>query len=360
MKNKKELDVAIWKDISEYSAISGYEHQLHDLLFKHLHPYVDDVFCDGLMSVVGVKKQGELKVLFASHIDEVGFQVKDISEKGYIYLQAIGGLWAHALLAHQFQIETRQGKKIIGVVGCKPPHGMSEKQKSTVLLMDELYLDLGVTNQEEVQKLGVEIGNQVTPYTQFSEMNNHNYLFGKAWDDRCCMAIELELAKRLVDTKSEATIYFAGTAQEEVGQRGARTIAHKINPDISFALDVTNALDTPFENGDIQLGKGPVLTLMDASSIAHEELFKFVEELCLKEAIPFQYSCSKDGGTDNGNIHKSLKGIIGMTISVPCRYMHSSSSIIHKEDMLQTIKLLELICISLTKEVVKKIKQYNQ
>ena len=361
--SKIELNLDIWKEISEASAISGYEKRLHPLLKKWMQPYTDEIIYDHLMSIIGVHNGNENgpTIAIASHLDEVGFQVKHISEDGFVYMQNVGGWWAHVLPAQVFQIETNKLKKVYGVIGCKPPHGMSEKEKSTVMNLEDLYLDLGVSSAKEVYDLGVEIGNQITPNTKFMELNNKDYLLGKAWDDRCCMAVELELLSRIGKMKTDATVYFVGTAQEEVGQRGARTIAHMLNPDISFALDVCDANDTPYsKSGDIVLGGGVVLTLMDASSIAHAKLFSYVEQICIEEKIPFQYSCSKSGGTDNGNIHKSLKGIIGMTLSLATRYMHSSQLIIHKQDMIAMIKLLEILCTKITKADIEMMKAYNK
>jgi len=360
--SKEELRLELWRELSEANAISGYEKNLHPIISKWMKPYVDEILYDQLMSIVGVHKGKEdgPTILIASHLDEVGFQVKYITKEGYVYMQNVGGWWAHVLPAQRFQIETSNHKLITGVIGCKPPHGMSDIEKNTVMNLEDLYLDLGVHSDKEVYELGVEIGNQITPSTKFLELNNSNYLLGKAWDDRCCMAIELELLKRLSTKEKDASVYLAGTAQEEVGQRGARSVAHMLNPDISIALDVCNACDTPYEQGEVELGCGVVLTIMDASSIAHAKLLAYVENICIEEKIPFKYSCSKSGGTDNGNIHKSLNGIIGMTISVATRYMHSPNLMIHKEDMLAAIKLLEVLCKKLCKEDIEMMRNYNQ
>ncbi len=355
-----ELHIDLWKDLSEVGAISGHEYKLHACLDHWLKPVVDSVVYDNLYSYVATKK-GEAKqpsIMIVSHLDEIGFQVQAIREDGFVYLQPVGGWWAHVLPAHEFEIETKTGTKVFGLMGSKIPHGMSQTEKQKVMDIQDLYLDLGVQNKQEVLDLGVQIGDPVTPKTSFRLMNNENYMYGKAWDDRCAMACGVELALSLQQTK--ATVHIVGSAQEEVGQRGARTTAHMLNPDINIALDVTDAQDTPFHEGDIKMGAGPVLTIMDASSIAHAGLLEWVESVCQKSNIPCQYSCSTSGGTDNGNVHKSLKGIIGMTISLPSRYMHSSASIIHQEDMKQTIRLLQLLCEQLDNEVLQSIQNYNR
>lgn len=357
-----EIDINLLKELSEADGISGNEKEVSRVAKKYLDIYADEIDYDNLGSIIGVKKglENGLKIMIAGHMDEVGFVVRDIDKKGYVKLLPVGGWWGHVMPSQGMRITTREGKKIRGVVGGRAPHGMSADEKSKVINPTNLFLDLGVDSKEEVKELGVRIGDMITPDTNFEVMNNPNYLLGKAWDDRIGVAVALDVLKELKGLNIDSSVYAVGTVQEEVGIRGARTATHKIKPDIAFALDVTTSEDTPLDEGEAKLGQGVVISIMDASTIGNKGLINEIEKICKDLNLDINYNCMVAGGTDAGNIHKSLDGIISMTLSIPTRYMHSNRLLIHRKDYAQTVNAIAEFCKRLNLKLLNEIKQYSR
>lgn len=357
-----DVDLEMLKEISEADGISGCEKEVSRVMKKYLEKYADEIKYDNLGSIIGIKKGKEdsPKIMIAAHLDEVGFIVRSIDKDGYIKLLPVGGWWGHVLPSQKLRITTESGRKIVGVVGSRAPHGLSSKEKEKVILPKDLYLDLGVDNKEEVEALGIQIGDMITPDTKFEVMNNPNYLLGKAWDDRIGLAVAIDVLKELEGINHEANIYSVGTVQEEVGIRGARTATANIKPDIAFALDVTTAKDTPLDKGGEKLGGGIVLSVLDSLSLANRGLLAKLESIAREIGLDINYDFMEAGGTDTANIHKSFDGIIAMTLSIPTRYMHSHSLIIHRRDYVETVKLIAEFCKRVNTELVEEIRLNNR
>lgn len=355
------IDTNLLKELSEADGISGFEKEVSKVLGKYFNIYADEITYDNLGSIIGIKKGQDSgpKVMICAHMDEVGFMVREIDENGYIKLLPIGGWWGHVLPSQILRVTTSSGNKIKGVVGSRAPHSMLAEEKEKVIPPLDLFLDLGVSSKEEVEKLGVKIGDMVTPDTNFQIMNNENYFIGKAWDDRIGNAITIEVLKELKRFNHNSNLYFVGTVQEEVGIRGARTSTHKIKPDIAIAIDVTTAKDTPMDKNGLKLGCGVVVSVYDSMTIGNKNFIKEIEKICDEMKLNINYDFMTNGGTDAGNIHKSFEGIISLTLSVPTRYMHSSNLIVHRNDYIQTIKLITEFCKRLDFGLLNKIKYDN-
>lgn len=356
------INLNILKELSEADGIAGCEKEVSRVMKKYMEDCTDEIEYDNLGSIIGIKKGSENgpKIMISAHMDEVGFLVKGITSDGFIKLLAIGGWWNHVLLCQELVVTTKKGNKIKGIVGARAPHGMSKEKKTTVLDSNDLFLDLGVESYEEVKNLGISIGDMVTPFTKFTEMNNKNYLMGKALDDRMGCGIAIEVLKSLKNKKHDANIYVVGTVQEEVGIRGARTATNVIKPDIAFAIDVTTAGDTPLESEGIKLGCGVTITNLDSLTIAHKGLLEKVKKICKEKNIDFTNDFMIAGGTDACNIHKSFDGIITMTLSIPTRYMHSHRLIIHRKDYIDTIRLLSEFCMEINNRYFEHIRIKNR
>lgn len=348
------------KEISEVPGISGYEKEATRVFKKHVENVVDEISYDNLGSIIATKKGDDsVKCLFTAHIDEIGFLVTEILKSGFLKVQPVGGWWGHVLLSQRMTIINNAGKKFTGVVGSKPPHGMTMEERSKVLGVKDIYIDLGVKDKAAVEKLGIRVGDQVVPYSEFEVLNDKNYLLGKAWDDRICVAAIIEMLNNIKDSKLNCEVYGAGTVQEEVGLRGAKTTTYKVKPDIAIALDVTKSYDIPGSSDarEPKLGTGIALSIMDSSVIGHRGLINYVEDLCKKHKIAYTFDLMDAGGTDSGEMHKSYDGIINMTISLPCRYFHSHSSIVHLEDYKNLVKLLTEFVKSMSPKVLEELKE---
>lgn len=351
------------KEISEVNGVSGFEKEATRVVKKYFNESCDEIKYDNLGSIVGKKVGNEKgpKILLTGHIDEVGFLVKSIDNDGFIRVHPLGGWWAHVILAQKVMITTRSGKKVFGVFGAEPPHGMGPEARNKVKDAKDLYIDLGVKNKQEVEELGVQVGDPICPLTEFRRMNNLKYLYGKAWDDRIAVASIIETLNNLKGVNHPNVVYGAATVQEEVGLRGAKTVANMVHPDVAIAIDVTMCYDLPtIKDGEAKLGTGVALSLYDHSVIAHSGLVKFMENICKEQNIPFTYDGLAAGGTDSGELHKVYDGVVNMTLSLPCRYFHSHSSIVHEDDLDATVRLLTEFIKRLDSAALEEIKKDKQ
>ena len=338
------IDLSVLKSLSDAKGISSCEETVCGIIEEKMKGLVDDVRHDGLGSVIGMKcydNKGP-KIMIATHADEVGFFVRDIDENGFLKLTPVGSWWSHMLLGHNFTVVTQQGKEIKGFIGSMATHGLPQEIRSKTVDINDVYLDLGVASRQEALDLGIQIGDMVAPDTELRRMNNPKYIAGKALDNRVSCAVGLYILERLKN-KSHTPLSFAATAQEEPGLRGARTATDVMHPDLAFAIDTTLAGDTPMNKNCNRLGGGVVLSMIDSNTIASRPLIRYVENVCKRVGIPFQYAVFADGGTDSGNIHKSFEGIVNMTLSIPIRYMHTNQSVIHEDDVEACVDLLTTI-----------------
>lgn len=352
-----EMNLEMIKEMSEAHGISGCEKEVSRIMKKWLEPVSDEITYDHLGSIIGLQKGSATgpKVMICGHMDEVGFLVREIDSNGFLRMLPVGGWWGHVLPAQTLYVTTKEGKRFHGVVGSSAPHGLPAEVKEKVIKPMDMFLDLGVASREEVVELGIQIGDMITPDTTFEVMNNPNYLMGKAWDDRLCAALAMDVLYRIQSQDHEANVYAVGTVQEEVGLRGARTAANMIHPDVAIALDVTTAMDTPADQGAIKLGGGIVLSVMDAGIIAHKALLQEMETICRDLQLDINYDMMTVGGTDADNIHKAFDGIITMTLSIPTRYMHSHRLLVHRKDYVQTVEAIAEFCRRVDWEMLKNM-----
>ena len=346
----------ILKEMSMLNAIPGNERAVRKYMADKMAGFAD-VSYDNLGSIIGEKigNQDGPRIMVAGHMDEVGFIVTTIDDQGYIKFTPAGGWWGQVMLAQQLDITTNDGKVIRGVIGAKAPHILTPEELKKPVEMKTMFIDVGVDNKEDAEKLGIKPGDMITPYIEYRELANKNYLLGKAWDNRVGCAAAIEVLHHLKDVKHENRYYAVGTVMEEVGLRGATTSAHKINPDIGIALDTTIAYDFPGGDKNTQLGKGVGIMFKDGSMIGHKGLRDFVVNVCEENDIPYQLTFLERGGTDGGAIHLATDGAPSIALCLPVRYLHSHTSIVHKQDYEAMVKLVKLLVEKLDKEAVDKI-----
>lgn len=335
------VDLEMLKNISLVNGISGFEKQATRVMKSYIEDCVDEIEYDNLGSLIGIKKgTGQLKVLLTGHIDEIGFLVKDIDEQGFIHVIPVGGWMGQNLPSSLVVITTRERNEIKGVFGSMAPHGKTAEEMNKVTAPQDAFIDVGVLNKQEAIDLGIRKGDPITPVSEFTVMGNKKCLMSKAWDNRIGAAVIIEVFRQLKDESIYPTLYGAGTVQEEVGLRGAKTVGQMVKPDIAIAIDVTFSQDIPGDKGDVKLGTGVALGVMDGSAIAHTGLLKALEAICQENQIPYQYDMTSVGGTDSGELSKVDAGVMNITLSIPSRYMHSHRTIIHTDDFQATVDLI--------------------
>ncbi|MGX0911103.1 M42 family metallopeptidase [Staphylococcus caprae] len=346
---------ALLKSLTDVNGIAGHEQQVKSLMKDYLTPVSDNIIEDNLGGIFGKKnaQNGSKSLMISGHLDEIGFIVTQIDKDGYIYFTPIGGWWNQVMLSQKVTITTEDGKEIRGLIGSKPPHALTPEERKKPVEIKHMYIDIGVASKEEAEAAGVELGNMITPYSEFETLANEKYLTAKAFDNRYGCALAVDVLNRLKDESIDINLYAGATVQEEVGLRGAKVAANLIKPDLAIAVDVGVAFDVPGmtnEKNEGKLGDGPLVIMMDATSIAHDGFRKHIKSVAQTHNIPVQWATTPGGGTDAGSIHVANEGIPTITIGVALRYMHSNVSVLNTDDYENSVRLITEIVRSLNDE----------
>ncbi|GAA4725233.1 M42 family metallopeptidase [Brevibacillus fulvus] len=353
-----DKDLTLMKELTEEAGPSGFEVRMHALMRSKIEQITPDIVTDHLGSIVGKVGEHGPKILLAGHLDEVSFMVSQITKDGFLRLQPLGGWWGHVMLAQRVKVLSRNGD-LTGVIGSKAPHVLKAEERKKVVDISQMFVDIGASSREEAEKFGVQVGDPIVPICPFEILPNPRLLMAKAWDNRAGCYVALKTLEAVRNEAHPNIVYAGATVQEEVGLRGAGTLANTVQPDIAFALDVGVATDTPGMNQKDEsqrLGAGPLLGFYDHSMIPHLPLRDFVIETAKENRIPYQIDIMPGGGTDAGKFHLASKGVPSMVISVPARYIHSHVSIVHRDDLEQSVRLLTELIKRLDEKTVEKIK----
>lgn len=331
------MNFELLKKLCETPAIPGRETQMRRLVANELRLVTDDVSVDTMGNVIGIKRgTGGPKVMLAAHMDEIGFFVREIDDKGFIRIHPVGGWFPHTMVAQRVHVHGFAGQTLLGAVMPAMKAFATNGEKKPLQVKD-FVVDVGLSC-EEVKEL-VEVGDMVTMARTTERVGN--MVMSKALDDRVCIFAMIEALRTLKNHSCE--IIAVATVQEEVGLRGATTAAYGLKPDIGIALDVTPALDYPgaTDNGQISaLKKGAALKIIDSSLISNPNLLRHLREVAKKHEITYQLEVLPFGGTDAGAIHRSRNGIPSIAISIPTRYIHSVNEMAAISDIEATITLL--------------------
>lgn len=347
------------KDLTDAKGIPGNEGEVREVMKKYITPFAEEITTDGLGSLIA-KKTGQEngpKIVVTGHLDEVGFMVTQIDDKGFLRFQPVGGWWSQVMLAQRVTVVTRKGD-VTGIIGSKPPHILTAEARKKPVDIKDMFIDIGAANKDEAEEWGIRPGDMVVPYFEFTVMKNEKMLLAKAWDNRIGCAISIEVLKQLQDTSHPNVVYGVGAVQEEVGLRGAKTSTFKIQPDIGFAVDVGVAGDTPGvseREAQGKMGKGPQIVIYDASMVSHRGLRDLVTDTADEHNIPYQYEALPGGGTDAGSIHITASGVPALAVTIPTRYIHSNAAMLHRDDYENTVKLIVEVIKKLDRETVDKI-----
>jgi putative aminopeptidase FrvX len=331
---------SILHQLCSLSGVSGSENEIREYILNEIRGFCD-AKVDSLGNILVFKKGKEpahRKVLFAAHMDEVGLIVTKINEEGYLKFDTVGGIDARILLGKRVKV----GKsKITGVIGACPIHLLNKEEREKASKISSLTIDIGALNKEDALKI-VKEGDIATFDSDFVEFGE-DFIKCKAIDDRlgCLFLMDLIKSELKFDT------YFAFTAQEEVGLRGAFTAAYELKPDIVVVAEATTAADF----GDItgadtvcKINEGAVISFMDSQTFYDKKLYSFAGKLAKETGIKWQTKTKIAGGNDAGAFQRSLAGIRVLAISVPCRYLHSPSCVISAKDCEETEKLIRILC----------------
>jgi tetrahedral aminopeptidase len=331
------------KDLSDQFGVSGFEGEVREWICKNIRQFVDEMETDVLGNLIARINPGrDFVLMLDAHMDEIGIMISYVEESGFLRFAAIGGWDPRVFPAQQVEIRSRDGKMHRGVIGASPPHIQTAEEQKQILKAEDLFVDVGVRCREEVVSLGIgpgSPGNIRYPFQFFGK----NRAMGKALDDRAGCAVLMRCLEYFCRNRPDFTLVANFSVCEEVGLRGAKTAAYQIKPDVAIVIEGTVGADTPGIPGHrcpARLGLGPALSVADKSIIVKPSVVSFIEEIAERMKIPWQHKVPLAGGTDAGEIHIAGKGVLTGIISVPCRYIHSPSSVVDLGDVEHTLSLV--------------------
>lgn len=342
------IEVDLLKKICEIPGAPGFEKRIRDFVIQTIEAYVDEIEVDNMGNVIALKRGlANKKVLVAAHLDEISFIVTHIDDDGYLRIHPLGGFDPKTLTAQRVIIHGR--KDLIGVIGSKPIHIMKPEERNKAPQLQDYFVDVGLP-KEEVTKY-VSVGDPITRERELIEVGN--CVNSKSIDNRVSVFILIEALKELKDQTLPYDLYAAFTVQEEVGLRGAISVAHRVNPDFGLAIDTTIAFDVPGAQPHevvTRLGKGCAIKILDGSVICDGRMVEFLKDQANKNNIRWQAEILPACGTDTAALQRYGKnGAISGAISVPTRHIHSVIEMAHKEDIRSAIDLLKAAVTNLDK-----------
>lgn len=320
------INFNLLKELVSVYGPSSNEGAIREFIKNEIKDYVDEIETDNLGNLIARKKGNGKKIMISAHMDQIGFMITDIDEKGFLRFTNVGGISPYISISQRVIFENGT----VGVIYHEPVDDMSK------LKLENMYIDIGAFSKEEAEKK-VKIGDICIYKTEFDE--NENVVFSNYLDDRVGCFIAIEAIKQIKNSVND--LYFVFSTQEEVGLRGAKTAAYKVDPDIGLSLDVTSHGDTPkAKRFAVGLNKGAAIKVKDNSIICHPKVKELLVEIAKENKIPYQMEVLEFGGTDSGAIHVAKEGVPSGVISIPTRYVHSTVEMASKNDIINCVELL--------------------
>ncbi len=330
------INLPLLKELCEIPGAPGHEERVREIVIRELEPLCDSIEVDGIGNVVAVKKGSEEgRFMVSGHMDEISFMVSHIGDTGFLHFVPLGGFDPKTLTAQRVIVHGRED--LLGVMGSKPIHIMTDEDRKKTLRLEDFTIDLGMP-VEKVKEL-VRVGDVVTREREIVPMGD--LINGKSFDDRVGVFVMIEGLRAAKNNRMD--VYAVGSAQEEIGIRGAMVAARNIDPDLGIALDVTLANDVPFVEPHLyvsKLGEGVAIKAYDGSVVPNWKLRDRMRELSEERKIPHQMEVLPRGGTDTAAIQRGGKGAAAGCISVPTRYVHSVIETVHPDDVDAAIQLM--------------------
>jgi len=330
---------------------SGYEQPAQKLMREQMAPYADRVRTDVHGNVIAaLNPDAPLRVMLAGHVDEIGLMIKHITDEGYLYVTAIGGIDPVVAVAQRVVVHGPRGD-VPGVVARKAVHLTDKEERGKAMKIHELWIDIGAKNKKDAEK-AVTIGDPITFDVGLTRLRG-GLVTARAFDDRMGAFAVAETLRKLKGKKLKVAVYGVSTVQEEIGIRGAKTSAFGIAPHAGIAIEVGHASDTPGVDknrvGDIRCGKGPMVA---RGANINPVLYQMLVGAARKAKIAIQLEGVPGGtGTDANVIQITRAGVAAALIAVPCRYMHSPCEVISLKDLDAASSLLAALLARMPAEV---------
>ncbi len=329
---------------------SGYERPVQNVVRDFASQFADQVTTDWHGNVIAaVNPQGSPRIMLAGHCDQIGLLVKHIDDRGFLWVQAIGGWDPQVLIGQNVQVWSSQGP-LPGIIARKPIHLLTPEERKVVPEIKNLWVDLGAKDGDEARDL-VAIGDPITVTLGYREIRN-GLAAAPSMDNKVGVWTVMSAAQRASQQNPQAAIFAVSTVQEEIGLRGVQTSAFGIDPQLGIVVDVTHATDCPTidENqyGRIKLGKGPVL--VRGPNVNPTVLTKLTDLAKIGE-IPYQMNAlGTPASNDAAELQISRGGVATGLVAIPNRYMHSPVEMVSLYDLEHAAELISRFCLSVNEE----------
>ncbi|MCK5600166.1 M42 family metallopeptidase [bacterium] len=330
----EKKSMSFLKELLKQPSPSGYEQSAAEVWRDYAKNWVDEIMGDYHgNSYATLNPKGEIPVYMSGHIDEIGFMIKAITEKGFLKIAPVGGIDSHVVAGQRVNVSTKNGT-VYGVIGRKAIHLLTTEERGKVTQLKDMWIDIGAKDKKAAEKI-VEIGDVAVVAVEFKKVRGSIYV-SRGFDDRIGSFTVIEALRLLAqEKKTKHRVSAVATVQEEIGLRGAITSSYNVAPKIGFAVDVTFSSDTPGIAkdlfGDVQLGKGPVLA---RGANINPKLFELLVKTAKKEKIPYQVVAAPRGtGTDANALQLSRGGVATALVSIPNRYMHTPVEMVDLKDV---------------------------
>lgn len=344
--------VPLLKRLTEASGVSGYEHQVREIVREEFARHADEVRVDTLGSVIALKRgtapEPRPAIMLATHMDEIGLMVSEL-EEGFIHFRQVGGYDDRVLLGQEVMVHGRED--LPGIIGGRPPHVLPTAERDKPIPHDKLLVDVGLPPEELAEK--VRVGDLITMNRQMVELQG-NLASGKAMDNRTSVVAAAICLEELSRVRHQWDVYAVATVQEEVGLKGAITSTFHLQPDLAIAIDVSFGKQpaTPDEH-TYELGKGPTI---GCGPNFHPRLQEALVEAAKALEMSHQIEpAARVGGTDAVAMQVTREGIPTALISIPLRNMHTPVETVSIKDVERTGRLLAHFITHLDGDFLKSL-----
>lgn len=322
---------------------SGYEQPAQRVFRAYIEKY-STVTTDVMGNVFGaIEGAGgnRPRVMLVGHSDEIGLQIRYIDDNGFIYFGAIGGVDAHLTPGQRVSLHSAKGA-LPGVIGRKPIHLLEQKDRDTVTKLESQYIDIGASSKKDAEKR-VRVGDPITFASGIERLYNDR-VTSRGFDDKAGSFVVAEVLRQVAASRKKlsADLYGVSSVQEEIGLRGGTTSSYSVNPDIGICVEVDFATDQPDvekkHNGDVKLGKGPILP---RGANINPALFDLIAATAEEQKIPVQFTgIPRATGTDANVMQISRGGVATALVKIPLRYMHTPVEVLALSDLENAVKLI--------------------
>lgn len=357
----QDRTIELLQELSNVPGPSGLEEPVRKIMVERMTPLADRISYDGLGSVIASQGDSGPRIMIDAHVDEVGAMVRRVTPDGFLTMQLLGG-WVDEALPGQRWIILGSKGVVHATSTVRDDHLVSNDEAAKLYdNHDNVFLDVGAKNAEEVAKMGIRPGDSITPDSAFMILNGTQNYLGKAWDDRAGCALLIEAMQRLQKGSHANQLFYSATVQEETGLTGGHTAAAQIKPDIAIVIEggVTN--DTPGVRADLAqevLGGGPGVFLFNSSELPNRKFLDLARKMASEKGIPLQGELVVNYGDNAAEIQKSANGVPTITLAVPVRYTHAHNGIMNRGDYDKTLELLVALLQRLDAETVKDLRDF--